>query len=183
MEVDEAAVLEVSHPAVRDPTLLAELSLAHSQVFGQLGDGGGGAMPQLARQSVPDDCRGVVITARSHDLAEQRDRPHYVAGRSRLQGDSGAPSYQGRPHDGGRAIARGGKGGEHAGLLDHGVGDVLVAGQAGPDEVASVAPTRLGTRQAAGGPPVAAGDKQLSVGFVGSAVAAEGLAAGLVDEA
>jgi hypothetical protein len=68
--VDEAAVLAVSHLAVRDPALPAELSLAHSQVFGQLGDGGGGAMPQLV-QSVPDHCCGVVITTRVHNLAEQ----------------------------------------------------------------------------------------------------------------
>jgi hypothetical protein len=112
-------------------------------------DESGRAMPQDARESVPDNCPAVVVTAPVEGWAQASviSNVSLITAKPRI-----APLHNTMRTDHpvvDRAEAGCGQGGEDAWVGGHRVGDTFAAGQSGPDELIGVRPVQLGSRDAA----------------------------------
>lgn len=174
MEVQGAALLEFGDLPVRDACVVGEFAAGKSGAGGDLAaQASGEALPQVACVVVEEDGARVVVRRRVERCTEGG-----VVGM--VAGAAAADALVGAVVDG--AEGRGGQGGEDAGVVANGGGDVavVVSRQAHADEVVGVSGVRPGAGRAAGGAAVAAGDPETSARLVLGGVVVQGLAGGLV---
>lgn len=158
--MDGAALLELGDLAVGDPGDLLQFPLRQPGAGSDLtAQPGREALPELPGVVVEEDGSGVVVGGRVEGGTELGRAVQVVLA-------TPARTAGGAVVD--RAEGRCGEGGEDAGVLADGGGDVpaVVPGEPGPDQVVGVPGVRPGAGRAAGGAAVAAGDPEPGAGFV-----------------